>query len=73
LNVEGMELKPGQYGFGFSKDGKFQVMDVGANDVFSVSSRTDDDLERPVPLKIDEDRDAFRLYAGRKWVTLKPE
>jgi hypothetical protein len=73
LNVEGTELKPGQYGFGFSKDGKFQVMDVGANDVFSVSSRMDDDLERPVPLKIDEDRDAFRLYAGRKWVTLKPE
>lgn len=73
LNVEGTELRPGQYGFGFSKDGKFQVMDVGANDLFSVSSRTDDELSRPVPLKIDEDRDAYRLYAGRKWVTLKPE
>jgi hypothetical protein len=73
LNVEGTELKPGQYGFGFSKDGKFQVMDVGANDVFSVSARTDEDMARPVPLKIVEDRDAYRLYAGRKWVTIKPE
>jgi hypothetical protein len=73
LNVEGTELKPGQYGFGFSKDGKFQVMDVGANDVFSVSARTDEDLEHPVPLKVEEDRDAYRLYAGRKWVSLKPE
>jgi hypothetical protein len=73
LNIEGTELKPGQYGFGFSKDGKFQVMDVGANDVFSVSARTDDELERPVPLKVTEDRDSYRLYAGRKWVSMKPE
>jgi hypothetical protein len=73
LNIEGTELKPGQYGFGFSKDGKFQVMDVGANDLFSVSSRTDDELQRPVPLKIEEDRDSYRLYAGRRWVSLKPE
>jgi hypothetical protein len=73
LNIEGTELKPGQYGFGFSKDGKFQVMDVGANDVFSVSARTDDEMERPVPLKIVEDRDSYRLYGGRKWVSLKPK
>jgi hypothetical protein len=73
LNIEGTELKPGQYGFGFSKDGKFQIMDVGANDLFKVSDRTDDDLARPVPLKIVEDRDAYRLYAGRKWVTLKAD
>jgi hypothetical protein len=73
LNIEGTELKPGQYGFGFSKEGKFQVMDVGANDVFSVSARTDDELERPVPLKVIDDRDSYRLYAGRKWVSMKPE
>ena len=37
LNIEGSELAPGQYGFGFSKEGKFLVMDVGANDLFSVA------------------------------------
>ena len=37
LNIEGTNLPPGQYGFGFSKDGKFLVMDVGANDLFSRS------------------------------------
>jgi len=73
LNIEGMELKPGQYGFGVSKDGKFQVTDVGANDLFSVSVRTDDEMEHPVPLKIVEDRDSYRLYAGRKWVSLRAE
>lgn len=73
LNIEGMELKPGQYGFGFSPEGKFQVMDVGANDVFSVSARTDDEIDHPVPLKIVDDRDSYRLYAGRKWISMKPE
>jgi hypothetical protein len=73
LNIEGSALAPGEYGFGFSKDGKFLVMDVGANDLFSVAGQIDDKLPHPVPLKIVEDGGAYRLYAGRKWVGLKPE
>ncbi len=73
LNIEGSELAPGEYGFGFSKDGQFLVMDAGANDLFSVSVQTDDKLPRPVPLKIVPHEGGYRLYAGRKWVTLKPE
>jgi hypothetical protein len=73
LNIEGSELAPGQYGFGFSRDGKFLVMDVGANDLFSVAGQIDDKLPRPVPLKIVEKGVAYRLYAGRKWVSVKPE
>src|SRR5436309_5268403 len=73
LNIEGSELAPGQYGFGFSKDNKLLVMDVGANDVLSVSAKIDDMLAHPVPLKIVEDGGGYRLYAGRKWVTLKAQ
>ena len=73
LNIEGSELAPGQYGFGFSKDNKLLVMDVGANDVLSVSAKIDDMLAHPVPLKIVEDGGGFRLYAGRKWVGLKTQ
>ena len=73
LKIEGTDLPPGQYGFGFSQDGKFLVMDVGANDLFSVAGKMDDKLAHPVPLKIVEDGGAYRLYAGRKWVSLKPE
>jgi hypothetical protein len=73
LNIEGSELAPGEYGFGFSKEAKFLVMDVGANDLFSVAGKTDDKLPRPVPLKIVEDGSGYRLYSGRKWVSLKPE
>jgi hypothetical protein len=73
LNIQGSELAPGEYGFGFSKDGKFLVMDVGANDLFTVAAKVDDTLPHPVPLKIVEDGGAYRLYAGRKWVSLKAE
>jgi hypothetical protein len=73
LKIEGTELQPGAYGFGFSRDGKLLVMDVGANDLFSVAGKIDEKLARPVPLKIVEDGEAYRLYAGRKWVTLKAE
>ena len=73
LNIEGSELAPGQYGFGFSPAGKFLVMDVGANDQLSVGAKMDDKLARPVPLKMVEDGAGYRLYAGRKWVFLKAD
>lgn len=71
LNIGGTDLQPGQYGFGFSKDGTLLVMDVGANDLFHVAGKIDEKLVRPVPLKIVEDGGAYRLYAGRKWVSLE--
>ena len=73
LSIDGTELAPGQYGFGFSKANKFLLMDVGANDVLSVSARLEDKLAHPVPLKIVEDGNGYRLYAGKKWVTLKAQ
>ena len=73
LNIEGSELPPGQYGFGFSQAGKFLVMDVGANDLLSVGAKMDDKLARPVPLKMVEDGGGYRLYTGRKWVLVKAE
>src|SRR4029077_18055745 len=33
LNLGGATLAPGQYGFGFSKGGKFLGMDAGGNDL----------------------------------------
>jgi len=73
LNIGGVELAPGQYGFGFIADGKFVVMDVANNDVLSAASQTDADLKHAVPLKLVEDGDGYKLYAGKKWVTIKPE
>ncbi len=72
IKVEGTELAPGGYGFGFEGD-KFVVTDVGANDVFSVASKTDSELKRPVPLKIVAEGGEYRLYHGKKYVTVQVE
>lgn len=73
LDVEGRELPPGQYGFGFSKEGKFVVMDVGANDLLEVAAHREEALPRAVPLKITSEKDGYRLYAGKNWVALKAQ
>jgi hypothetical protein len=73
LSIGGTDLAPGEYGFGFSKDGKFTVLDVGANDLFAVDVQKEDKLAHPVPLKMVADGDGYRLYSGRNWVALKAE
>ena len=73
INVGGSDLAPGQYGFGFTSDGKFIVMDVGNNDVLNGASQTEADLKHAVPLKLVEDGAGYRLYAGKKWVAIKLE
>jgi hypothetical protein len=73
LNIGGAELAPGQYGFGFTADGKFVAMDVASKDVLSVAYQTDQNMKRPVPLKLVEDAEGYKLYAGRKWIGVKAE
>lgn len=73
LTIGGSTLNPGQYGFGFTAEGKFIVMDVANDDVLTESFQTDQALQRPVPLKLVEDGAGYKLYAGRKWVELKSE
>jgi hypothetical protein len=73
LDVGGSTLPPGQYGFGFASDGKFMVMDVANGDVLSTSSQTDSALQHAVPLKLVEDGAGYKLYAGKKWVGIRPE
>jgi hypothetical protein len=53
-------------------------MDVGANDLFAVAAHLDENLQRAVPLTIVADQSSanpgsYRLYAGKKWVSLKAQ
>lgn len=73
LSIGGSSLPPGQYGFGFSGDNKFVVMDVANKDVLSVSYQTDASLQHAVPLKLVEDGEGYKLYAGKKWVAFRAE
>jgi hypothetical protein len=62
-------LPAGVYGIGFIGGDKFVVTDVGAHDVFSISSSADEGIKRPMPLQIIADPSGgYRLYAGRKYV-----
>jgi hypothetical protein len=72
LSFDGTTLDPGAYGFGF-KDGKFIVMNLAGADLLSVASQNDEQLKRPVPLKLEKDGEAYRLYAGRKYVMVKAD
>ncbi len=71
IKIGGQSLPAGIYGIGFVGGGKFIVTDVGAHDVMTASSATDDGLKRPMPLQIIADpTGGFRLYGGRKYVVL---
>lgn len=69
IKLGGQSLPAGVYGIGFVADNKLVVTDVGAHDVFTVSTATDEGLKRPMPLQVQADpAGGFRLYAGRKYV-----
>jgi len=72
LSFDGATLDPGAYGFGF-KDGKFIVMNVASTDLLTVASQNDEQMRRPVPLKMEKDGEGYRLYAGRKYVVVKAD
>jgi len=70
IKIESHELPAGIYGVGFVGGDKFVVLDVGAHDLFTVDSHTDAELKRPMPLKVTAANGGFRLYEGRRFVTL---
>lgn len=71
ISVGGSSLDVGAYGFGFSKEGKFNVMNIAGTDVLSVDTKTDDKLVHPVPMKLEKDGSEYRLYKGKSYVVLK--
>jgi hypothetical protein len=63
-------LGTGAYGFGFSDNGKMQVLDLAGNQLFSVSTTKDNALRRPRPLMMMKSSEGLRLYSGRDYVTI---
>ena len=69
IKIGGKDLPAGIYGVGFIGGDKFIVTDVGAHDLFTVSSLTDEAFKRPTPLQVQVDpAGGFRLYEGRRYV-----
>jgi len=70
ITIGGKKLATGAYGFGFSDDGTFNVLDVGGNAVMSAGATKDSALRRPRPLMMVNEKDGLRLYAGRSYVVI---
>ena len=70
IEINGTDLPIGAYGFGFSSDGKMQILDLAGDQIFSVSTTRDSGLRRPRPLMMMKSGDGVRLYSGRDYVTI---
>jgi hypothetical protein len=69
IKIGGQSLPAGVYGVGFIAGNKFIVTDVGAHELFTVSSAEDAGIKRPMPLQVIADpAGGYRLYAGRSYV-----
>jgi hypothetical protein len=73
ISIGGSSLEPGAYGFGISKEGKFNVMNMAGAEALSVATTADEKLAHPVPLKLVKEGSAYRLYAGKKYVAVKAD
>lgn len=70
ITVGGESLPTGAYGFGFTNDGKFNILDLGNKQVLSVATTNDKALKRPRPLMMTMDGSNVRFYAGRDYVSI---
>jgi hypothetical protein len=70
ITINGSRLGVGAYGFGFSNDGKLNILDLSGNEILSVSTTRDTQLRRPRPLQMISAGDEIRLYSGRQYATI---
>jgi hypothetical protein len=70
IRINGTDLGIGAYGFGFSNDGKMQILDLAGNQVISVATTKDAALKRPRPLMMMNSAAGLRLYNGKDYVTI---
>ena len=70
ITINGSELAVGAYGFGFSNDGKLNILDLAGKEILSVSTTNDKSMKRPRPLMMTKSGDAIRLYSGREYAVI---
>jgi hypothetical protein len=70
ISINGTELASGAYGFGFTNDGKLNILDLGGNDLLSLNTTRDSALRRPRPLMMLKSNNDLRLYSGRDYVVI---
>ena len=70
ITINGQELGVGAYGFGFSNDGKLNIMNIAGEQILSVTTTKDSTLRRPRPLMLVEAGNDVRFYSGRDYALI---
>ena len=73
LKLGSSTLQPGQYGMGYTADGKFHILNVAGDELLVADITTDEKLARPQPLKIVMDGSTAKLYLGKKYVSFSAQ
>jgi len=70
ITINGSDLAVGAYGFGFSNDGKLNILDPAGNEILSVPTTKDNQLKRPRPLMMTKSGTGIRLYSGKDYAVI---
>ena len=70
ITINGEELGIGAYGFGFSNDGKLNIMNIAGDQILSVATTKDNELRRPRPLMMTEAGGGIRFYSGKDYAVI---
>ena len=70
IAINGSDLGVGAYGFGFSNDGKLNILNLAGNELLSVATTKDKQIKRPRPLMMAKSGNEIRFYSGRDYVVI---
>ncbi len=70
ITINGSQLGIGAYGFGFSNDGKLNILNLAGDEIVSVSTTKDNQMKRPRPLMMTKAGNGIRLYSGKDYAII---
>ena len=73
VKIGGKKLGTGAYGFGFTRDGKINIHDVGGKTILTAETKDDAGLKRPRPLMLMVVGGELRFYKGRTYAVLSAD
>jgi hypothetical protein len=70
ITINGSDLQTGADGFGFSSDGKLNILDLAGNQILTVATMKEASLKGPRPLVMIQSGNETRFYNGRDYAVL---
>jgi hypothetical protein len=73
VKIGGKKLGTGAYGFGFTRDGKINIHDIGGKTIATGETKDDSELKRPRPLMLMIVDGELRFYKGRTYAVISAD